>query len=164
MSPDARTTPRLLRVPVLALLVALAGYNAWCWKNALGEGEPSVVRWLGTWQMFTLRDPGHSELFAEGQFGGEWRDIELESLFPTRWESGPRYARSSFWKSPPRLRVLAASTCGRHPDHPTRVRFRVERWKKTLGSKKQPKRKVETKELLDWSCDRPVPLPKGTPV
>lgn len=164
MPRDARTTPPLLRVPVLALLVALAGYNAWCWKHALGQGEPSFARFFATWQMFTLRDPGHSELFADGQFGGEWRPIELEELFPTRWESGPRYARSSFWKSTGRLRVLAQATCGRHPDKPTRVKFRVERWKKTLGSVKQPKKKLDTKEVLDWSCDRPVPLPRGKPV
>lgn len=162
MPPDARTTPRGLRIPVLGLLVLLAGYNAWCWKNALGEGAPSMARWFATWQMFTLRDTNHSELFGEAYVDGAWVNVDLEALFPTRWESGPRYARSSFWQSNPKLRVLAGATCGRHPDKPTRVRFRVERWRKTLGSVKQPKKKkFESKELLDWSCDRPVPLPRG---
>jgi hypothetical protein len=164
MSKDARTTPRALRVPVLLLLLALSGYNVWCWRNALSQGEPSLVRWFATWQMFTLLDKRHSELFADAQIGGEWQPIELEALFPTRWESGPRYARSSFWQSSARLRVLAAATCGRHPGNPSRVRFRVDRWGKTLGTVEQPKRKVETKELLDWPCDREVELPKGKPV
>ncbi|MFN7144553.1 MAG: hypothetical protein ACK4YP_12315 [Myxococcota bacterium] len=162
--PDARTTPRALRFPVLALLVALAGYNVWCWQNALGQGEPSLARWFATWQMFTLRDPGHSELAAEAWIGGEWRPVDLEALFPTRWESGPRYARSSFWKSPKRLQVLAGATCGRHPERPTRIRFRSERWKKTLGSHEQPKKKLQTEPLLEWSCDRKPSLPKGAPV
>ena len=159
-----RTNPPALRIPILVLLVALAGYNGWCWSNALGEGEPSLARWFATWQMFTLRDPGHSVVFGEAQIGGEWVAVDLEALFPTRWESGPRYARSSFWKSVPRMRVLAASTCSRHPEHPTRVRFRVEKWKKTLGSLKQPKRKLTTEELLEWSCDRRISLPSGRPL
>ncbi len=161
MAPDSRTTRPALRIPVLLLLLALGAYNAWCWQNALGSGEPSLARWFATWQMFTLRDPGHSEVQAEALIGTEWRPIDLEALFPTRWESGPRYARSSFWKSTPRMRVLAASTCGRHPDHPARVRFSVEKWEKTLGSLEQPKRKPRTQALLEWPCDRAVALPGG---
>ncbi|MDP2311587.1 MAG: hypothetical protein Q8P41_01675 [Pseudomonadota bacterium] len=164
MSPDARTTPPALRIPILACLLALGAYNVWCWQNALGSGEPSLPRWFATWQMFTLRDPGHAELFGDVLVAGEWKPVELESLFPTRWESGPRYARSSFWKSIPRMRVLAASTCTRHPEHPTRVRFRVDRWDKTLGSLKQPKRKLRTEDLLEWDCTRPAPLPAGKPL
>ncbi|MDP2309987.1 MAG: hypothetical protein Q8P18_28470 [Pseudomonadota bacterium] len=161
MAPDTQTTRPALRIPILALLLALGGYNIWCWQNALGTGEPSLARWFATWQMFTLRDPGHSELYAEARVGEAWQEIELDALFPTRWESGPRYGRSSFWKSPTRMRVLAASTCSRHPASPTRVRFRVEKWNKTLGQVKQPKRKLKTEEILDWSCDRAVALPTG---
>lgn len=161
MAPDTRTTRSELRIPILLLLLALGGYNVWCWRNALGTAEPSRVRWFATWQMFTLRDPGHSELYAQARVGEAWRDIDLGALFPTKWESGPRYARSSFWKSSSRMHVLAASTCTRHPDRPTRVRFRVERWDRTLGELEQPKRGKKTEVLLDWSCDRAVPLPKG---
>lgn len=161
MPPDTRTTRPALRIPVLALLFALGAYNVWCWQNALGSGEPSLARWFGTWQMFTLRDPGHSELYAEANVDGAWKEVDLEALFPTKWESGPRYARSSFWKSVPRMRVLAASTCSRHADHPTRVRFRVERWDKTRGQLLQPKRRLRTEEILDWPCEREVTLPPG---
>lgn len=164
MAPDSRTTPPALRIPILALLLALGVYNVWCWDNALGRGEPSLLRWFATWQMFTTRDPGHSEVFAEAMVGAEWRPVDLDALFPTRWESGARYARSSFWKSTPRMRVLAASTCGRHPESPARVRFRVEKWDKTLGSLEQPKRRLRTDELLEWSCDRDVKLPAGRPL
>lgn len=164
MSSDARTTPRALRLPVLALLVCFAGYNFWCYQNALWTGAPSVARWFATWQMFTLLDGGHSELVAEAEIGGVWEPVELEALFPTRWESGPRYARSSFWETTSKLRVLGAATCGRHPEHPTRVRFHSERWKKTLGTTRQKKRNLKTQELLEWSCARPVSLPKGRPL
>jgi hypothetical protein len=164
MTLDARTTPPALRIPILACLVLLAGYNGWCWKNALGEGEPSLARWFATWQMFTLRDPGHSVVRAEVEVAGAWTPIDLEALFPTRWESGPRYARTSFWKSTARMRVLAAATCGRHPDHPTRARFSVDRWKKTLGSSGSRRRGLTSEELLDWSCARDVSLPQGRPL
>ena len=71
MSSDARTTPRALRLPVLALLVCFAGYNFWCYQNALWTGAPSVARWFATWQMFTLLDGGHiaSETYAAGNAG-----------------------------------------------------------------------------------------------
>jgi len=164
MTLDARTTPTALRLPILACLVLLAGYNGWCWKNALGEGEPSFARWFATWQMFTLRDPGHSVVRAEAEVGGVWSTIDLEALFPTRWESGPRYARTSFWKSTGRMRVLAAATCGRHPEHPTRVRFYVDRWKKKLGSATAKRPGLKTEELVEWSCDRHVALPQGRPL
>jgi hypothetical protein len=162
MLPDARTTPRMLRVPILLGLAVLAAYYVDCWRHALGNGEPDALRFLATWQMFTLRDATHSEVFAEEEVDGAWGPVDLEALFPTRWESGPRYARSSFWKSPARMQVLAASTCGRSPDHPTKVRFHVERWPKTLGSLKQPKKKMKREELVEWTCGRPVALPRGT--
>lgn len=168
MPPDARTTPRWLRLPVLVLLGVFATYNVWCWRNALHEGAPvsephgfAEARWFATWQMFTLLDPGHSELVAEAEVNGTWEAVDLETLFPTRWESGPRYARSGFWENGARLRVLAAATCGRHPSHPTRVRFHSERWPKTLGKMKQPKKKLRKEDLLDWDCAKTVRLPAG---
>ena len=99
MSRDARTTPGWLRIPILAGLLALGGYNVWCWKNALGQGEPSFPRWLATWQMFTLRDPTHSHVYAEARIGDTWQDVDLEALFPTRWESGPPRASAGMMGS-----------------------------------------------------------------
>lgn len=161
MPPDARTTRPALRIPILALLLALGSYNVWCWHNALGSGPASVLRFFATWQMFTLRDPSHAAVYGDAMIAGTWQPVDLEALFPTRWESGQRYSRSSFWKSTSRMRVLAASTCTRHPDQPTRVRFRVERWAKTLGQVEQPKHKIRTEEILDWTCGSAVTLPKG---
>ena len=164
MIPNARTTPKPLRVPVLLALVLLGGYFLDCWHNALGQGEPSFAHYFATWQMFTLRDPTHSVVFGEAEVGGVWEPVDLEALFPTRWESGPRYARSSFWKSPPKMKVLAASTCVRHPEQPAAVRFHVERWPKTLGSVKQPKRKMKREDLVEWTCGRTLSLPAGRPL
>jgi hypothetical protein len=162
MPVDARTTPSWARLPVLALLALLTGYNVWCWSHALDESAPpSTSRWFATWQMFTLLDPGHSELVAEAEIDGQWQPVDLVALFPTKWESGPRYARSGFWENGARLRVLAAATCGRHPAHPTRVRFHSERWKKTLGQVKQPQRHLRKEDLLDWDCTKQVSLPRG---
>jgi hypothetical protein len=161
MPPDIRTTPRALRLPVLLALAVLAVYFVDCWKNALGDGAPSLLRFFATWQMFTLRDPSHAEVFGEAMVDGAWQPVDLEALFPTRWESGPRYARSSFYSSIGRMRVLAAATCKRLPTPPTRVRFRVERWPKTLGSVAQPKRNMKAQEIVDWECDRAVSLPNG---
>ena len=172
-APDSRTTPRWLQLPGLLLLLLLSGYFLTAYSAALGKQTPGIVRshpylfWFGTWQMFTLLDLRHSVLEAEVQVAGsaEWAPLELETLFPYRWESGPRYARSSFWTNPSRLRVLAAATCGRleaqQGVQAERVRFRAVRWGKTLGSRKQPRRKAKTEDLLDWSCDRTVSLPDG---
>ena len=168
---SSRTTPRWLRVPVLVGLLGLGSYFSICYSAALSSAPPSFVRshpyffWFGTWQMFTLRDRRHSRIEARAQMGEQWQDIDLESIFPYRWESGPRYARSSFRKNRTRMQTLAQATCGRLAQRegqlPERVEFVLHQWSKTLGSSEQPKEDLNIRELLDWDCSRTVRLPKG---
>lgn len=162
------TTPPGRQLPILALLVALACYFFACYWPALEERQPAWVQehpwvwWMGNWQMFTLLDTGQSLVVAERRVDGAWSAIELEALFPTRWESGPRYARSSFFNNPHNLAVLGAATCGRLPQRPERVRFFRLTWAKRLGRlDRVPPRKVKRRELLEWDCAQTVALPTG---
>jgi len=142
---------------------------AYTW--ALEKDLPDWLRknpwslWLGTWQMFTHIDPSFTIVHAEAQIDGTWQDIDLEALFPYRWESGPRYARTSFRRSQTRMRTLAQATCHRlHQEDgiiAQRLRFRSERNAKTKGASPQPKRKTRVETLLEWDCSRTYPLPKG---
>jgi hypothetical protein len=171
MAPDARTTPRWLQLPGLIFLLLLSGYFLTAYAAALGKDPPQVVRehpyafWFGTWQMFTLLDRRHSVLESEVLIDGAWQPLELETLFPYRWESGPRYERSSFWSNRARLRVLAHAACTRLEDQQgisaEQLRFHSVRWGKTLGSQTQPRKKAKTEELLVWTCGQSVSLPKG---
>jgi hypothetical protein len=155
---DVRTTPSMLRAPWLIFLAVVALYLASCFHYSLRSKYPSWV-WFGLWQMFTLRDIGSADLRAEAQVGEEWIDISLPALFPTQWESGYRYSRSSFRKNKGRLRVLAASACGRHEDRPKRIRLHHVRWTKALGSLERLKEREEL--VLDHRCSQAVKLPNG---
>lgn len=156
---------------MLALCLALAVYFGTAYRWALEKDVPDWLKarpwslWLGTWQMFTYIDPSATVVLAEAQVDGEWQDIDLDALFPFHWESGPRYARTSFRKSGSKMRVLAEATCGRLDDRlgiqAERVRFRSERIAKTKGENPQPRRKLKKKALIDWPCGRRVTLPKG---
>jgi hypothetical protein len=175
MAKDARTTPRWLQIPVLLCMGVLVFYlttaNLWALKQ---HRPPSWTRhipgytWFGAWKMFTGRDPGHSMIVAQAKVGGSWQKVKLESLFVTHWESGPRYARTWFRKSPRAMRTLAQATCGRLETQQDivaeRVRFHVVRWPKKLGDKRQrpPKRAWKRKkEIINWDCRRTYRLPQG---
>lgn len=168
---DARTTPRWLRVPVLLLCGLLAAYFGTAYTYALEKDGPDWLRrhpwslWLGTWQMFTYIDPASTIIEAEARVDGEWMDIDLEGLFPYRWESGPRYARSSFRKSGSKMAALGSATCSRlrrlEDIDADRVRFRSIRWKKKKGRNPQPREKAQVKALLDWDCERSARRPTG---
>jgi hypothetical protein len=166
---DRRTTPRWLQLPALLFLVLLVAYfgtaNRWALDT---KGAPKWIiqnpayTWFGGWKMFTDYDPDAARVDAEVMTGGVWQPIDLEALFPTIWESGPRYARTWFRKSPSAMRVLAQSTCGRAASlHPERVRFTVTIWRKRLGELAKPTKDAKTSEILDWDCSKKVPLPKG---
>ena len=168
---NARTTPRWLRVPVLLLCALLAAYFSTAYTHALEKDAPDWLRrnpwslWLGTWQMFTYIDRSSTVVEAEAKVDGKWVEIDLESLFPFRWESGPRYARSSFRKSSSRMGTLASATCSRlrkrQDIEADRVRFRSIRWKKTKAQDPQPRDKAEVKKILDWDCERTARRPAG---
>ncbi len=165
---DARTTPRWLRLPALGLLGLVATWFLLSYSFALGAPKPEWARphpwvwWFASWEMFTLRDPGAHLVKGKALYDGKWVDIDLEALFPTKWESGPRYARSAFFKNPPSMRVVADSTCGRLERRPDRVRFEHVYWDKTLGQPSRvPPKDAKRNLLLDHRCGSPVRRPQG---
>lgn len=165
---DERTTPPALRLPALLLIALVVAWFGASYRFALGGAQPEWARpwpwawWFANWEMFTMIDDYAAIVRAEALVDGEWRRVDLEALFPTRWESGPRYARSAFYNSPPFMAVLADSTCGRLPTRPTKVRFHRVSWKKTLGvSNRKPPKDAQKKLLLEWSCAREVERPGG---
>jgi hypothetical protein len=139
-----------------------------CFQSAAGAQPAAWVRdhpwlnWFGNWEMFTLLDEGATLVKAEALREGRWEAIPLLSLFPTRWESGPRYARSAFFNDPQHMRVLGAATCGRLPTPPTAVRFYKLTWRKQPGvsSTRAPANAKRT-ELSTFSCGEAVELPRG---
>lgn len=167
---DAHTTPPWARVPILLAFSVLVAYFVVCWWIALGAQRPAWtaslpdIWWFGNWQMFTLTDKHNEILQAEAEISGAWQDVKLDVLFPTRWESGLRFGRSGFWQSGARLRTLAAATCGRQPQAPTRVRFYTLSWPKRLGRPPIPPKKAKRKDLLTWDCSKPWPLTPGEPL
>ena len=167
---DARTTPRWLQPLALLVLAGLVVYFLTANRWALDSRDaPSWIRrnpaytWFGGWKMFTELDTSAARMDAEIQVGGEWKPIDLEALFPTRWESGPRYARTWFRNSANAMKVLAHATCER-AGQPDRVRFTVTTWHKKLGRVAKPPKNAKKKPILDWDCSDSVPLPKGRPL
>ena len=153
------TTPRWLQVPSLAALLLLTAYFVACFTYALGPGMPTWTV-FGNWQMFTTIDRAHHAVEGEAFVDGAWTPLDLDALFPSQWDGGPRYA-NAFRKSPQRLRVLADSACGRDPRHPERVRFYDLRWPAVPGQAPEPRRKLTRTEMIDWTCGRTVQRPKG---
>ena len=168
---DASTTPRWLRAPAILMCAVLAGYFGVAYTYALEKDLPAWLRshpwslWLGTWQMFTYIDPASTVVYAEAQVDGEWQALDLEGLFPYQWESGPRYARTSFRKSRSKMQALGAATCSRLKAQQgiaaERIRFRSERIAKTKGKNPQPKRKLKVEKLLEWTCGPKARMPSG---
>ena len=122
--------------------------------------------WLANWSMFTNR--GRNQRKLEVTFrrteDGEWKRINMARWFPARWESGLRFERKEFMRSPARLRVLASALCARMDASdavrmPMTVRFTEVSWRKTLGSHAQPKRRVRRQQRLEWDCADPPPSP-----
>jgi len=171
---DRRTTPRWLQLPGLLLLIALAGYYWTAYRSVYSKTPPRIaVRnpytfWFGTWKMFTMKERYHVTMEAEALVEGQWESFDLDALYPYRWESGYRYSRSVFRRHGPRMRTLANATCGRYADAhgtpPAMLRFHKIKWRKTLGSTKQPrgkKRRESSTLLLEWDCNRGLDLPQG---
>lgn len=174
VQPDARTTPQWLRIPMLVICIALASvfYSAWYETK---DDYPSTwisrhypLYWMANWSMFTNRNRTQRALDVEMYRDEEWKRINMARWFPTRWESGLRFDRRSFLHNSRRMRTLAAATCGRMDAHPNvrmpdKLRFTEVKWRKTLGSKRQKRRRrVEKKTLLEWTCgDKPPFPPKG---
>ncbi len=158
---DRRTTPRWLRVPVVVVLSAQLVYFLACFHFAMAKEIPEWA-YFGHWDMFTQPGRSHHVVEGEAYVSGVWQAFDPSALFTYQWGSGPRYARSAFRNSPGRMAVLAASTCGRHPDKPEKVRYYDVSWSKTIGSFEQPRRNEKKKPLIEWDCTKQhVKLPLG---
>jgi hypothetical protein len=156
---DARTTPRALQVPVVLLLGALAVYFAASFGYALGPGMPAWAKW-GNWQMFSVAGHSNSALDAELELDGEWVPVDLETLFPSRFESGPRY-RQLRNRPGIGMQVLADSACDRDPRQPTAIRMYDVHWPIVPGEDPYLRKKARRKKILEWRCSKHAPRPGG---
>lgn len=171
-------TPSRLRPLALVGLALLAGYYVACFREALGKPAPPApwarqwpwLGWFGSWDFFTRLDERVTIIGAEARYDGRWTRIPLEDLFPTRWDSGPRYhagyarerSSSPFFLDSERMKVLGAATCGRLPEPPTEVRFFQLTWKRRPGTASHdPPRNARRSELSRFVCGTPVHLPGG---
>lgn len=157
---DHSTTPKHLRVPYILAFYVLAVFLVGCFHFSMAEKRPRWSYW-GAFHMFTTKSTNNYELGGEAFVNGRWELIDLEQMYPTRWESGHRYQRGPFRRSQLRMRTLAASTCHRHPGNPKGVRFIQKRWKRRLGTTDQSIRDPQVKVLLSWDCSTPWTLPMG---
>lgn len=165
---DERTTPRWLRIPALLLVALVAAWLALSYTFALQAEQPAWARpypwvwWFANWEMFTMLDDTSSLVGGEALIDGEWRPIDLEALFPTRWESGPRYTRPAFYEVPQWMQVFGEATCDRLPRTPEKVRFYRVVWKRELGrSGRFPPRGTRHRPLSEWTCGGATLVPKG---
>lgn len=158
---DARPTPAWARLPSLVGLGALAAYFLGCMYYAMDPGMP---RWaaFGNWKMFTEIDKTHDAVLAEALYAEGWERLDLEALFPTWWDSGPRYARGPFRRSGSRMRILADSACERDPRAPRRVRLTTVSWRAHPGhAAGEPPAAAKRAVAVDWDCRQTAPRPAG---
>ena len=164
MARDASTAPLWLRPLQLGALVGLAAYFVFAYGHSLTSPPPWIA--FGAWQMFTLNEPGGSEMVIDVQVDGEWRALDVDAVLPSRWDSGYRFSRGSFRRSAPRLSVLGASVCWRYERvygvTPDQVRFRELRWRKVVGS--MARAGLREEEIRRFRCGREVALPRGRTV
>jgi hypothetical protein len=171
MERDVRTTPPALRWVGLVFLAVLAGYFALCGNATLRSFATPFGRdhywatWMGSWWMFTYRTKQNTAVELEAQHGDTWVDVDAESLFPTRWESGLRFERPYFRQVPYLTAVLAQATCRRLERAGTpaeAVRVNEVRWAKTLANGEQPRdHDLQVKALVTLPCTQAIPLPEG---
>jgi hypothetical protein len=159
MQPDLRTTPEWARIPVLVGLGMLAAYFVACFHYAMAD---SIPRWAlpAVWQMFTVKSNWHFDITAQAEVDGQWVDLDLLEMFPSRWESGPRYL-NGFRFNKAWQQILADSACDRDPRHPERVRLTELDWPVEPGIAAGVHHKLKTKPLLDWRCADTARRPKG---
>lgn len=157
-----------LRIPALLLVAFTATWFALAYSFSLNTPQPAWARshpwvwWFANWEMFTLLDDYASVVQGEALYDGKWRPIDLEALFPTKWESGPRYTRSAFYGNPLWMSTFGEATCNRLERKPEKVRFFRIVWKKELGVSSRPAPTgMRHRPLTEWTCGQPVPQPKG---
>jgi hypothetical protein len=171
---DSKTTSRWFWIPAYLFLLAQIGVFGLGFVYAHGIVAHSAPAWImeaepvaffGNWKMFTSVDRKQRDMDGYALQEGEWAPINLKTLFPSRWESGPRYTRKTIRRSGRHLRVLASATCGRLSDPTEAVRLVDIRWRSKLGQKEQPRTgKIQETLLIEWDCARPPPTVKGRPI
>ncbi|MFZ5481715.1 MAG: hypothetical protein ACOZNI_33440 [Myxococcota bacterium] len=153
---DARTTPPAWRPVVVAGLAALAVYVLACFQLALaGFGTVEKIAiveaskdllWLGRWRMFTDLRTTHADLRLEV----DGREVDVASLYPSRWDEGPGYTRDDFLDDRPRVAAMARDVCARTGARGVRL-TRVT-WTKTPGSREQPRHDERVDVLFEGTC------------
>ncbi len=157
---DAHTTPPAARWLVLVFLGLAFVYFGGCYRYALGESIPTWA-YPGQWSMFTKRESWHHDVIAAAEVDGKPVEVDLLALFPSTWDSGPRYVRGPFRNNPARMRVLAYSICQRMEPKPQRVVVGETRWKARIGVSPSVRANEEKKVTLEFDCGDTVPLPGG---
>ena len=157
---DSRTTPPGQRPLVLFALASAIAFFAWCYVANFMRGGSDWAT-LGQWSMFTEADPWHHDLVATAYYGKESAELDLAALFPSQWDSGPRYVRGPFRNDEDRLSVLIYSACQRARPTPTAILIEDERWRALPGRPAEPREGSERRKVLRQSCASDVDLPRG---
>ncbi len=129
--------------------------------------KQSLPEWsiYGNFQMFTFRSLSHVKVRAEIvkmlEYEKQIEPVNLEDLFPSKWESGPRYQRASFLSSPTKMRIFAKSICHRSKVHTGEVRIYRDTWPVTAGVHPNEAKSKITEMIMVFQCQQKIRLPNG---
>jgi hypothetical protein len=137
------------------VLIALSVYFLASFHFVM-HSPPRWATW-GTFGMFTKTGNMASTHKARVRRDGVWRELDLQEVFPFRWETGHRFHAQT---SPKGLLVVAGSACRRMEPMPEAIELTVVRWTLTPYRSKSRWR-TEDKPPVVFQCGTPVPLPDG---
>lgn len=163
LEPDARTTSPKHRALVLVVLVGAFVYFGACYVAVWGTSLP-VWAYPGQWSMFTKKETWHHDVVATAHYGVGREKVNLQALFPSTWDSGPRYIRGAFRNDPAKVRVLAHSVCQRMTPMPDSVSISETRWRARIGVSADRRREEQQRPLTEHACSEKVNLPAGMPL
>jgi hypothetical protein len=144
-------------------IVVFVAYSLACFHLTKQNNNKPWIE-LGKWTMFTNFARYHYEITSEASIDGVWKKVDMLELFPSIWDSGPRYHRSVVWKSSKRLKMLAASICARTDGPVTKVRIYREYWPIILGVPASNREFTKKKRIISWKCEKPFLSPGGSKV
>ena len=161
-APPNGFSPRRTFLSAVFLACAAIYFGA-CYRCALADELPTWAV-LGQWSMFTEKEVWHHDLYATAMFGTREAPVDLTALFPSQWDSGPRYVRGPFRNNPDRLKILAHSVCGRMDPSPNRVAIGEIRWPAHPGVSPLQRDDGERRPLIEVGCAARVRLPAGVAI